>query len=107
MKRIFLSLGFHGRNKEEVMSDIEKAKEIIIAHHSNKEIEFIHNYDYESDNRLECLGEAIKKMGACDEVYFINDWHKYRGCSVEFYICESYNIPHFDINLECNKITLV
>ena len=101
MKKVFLSLGFSGRTKEEIMNDIEKAKEIIIKYNPDEEIEFIHNYDYESDNRLECLGEAIKKMSTCSEVYFIGYWDKYRGCKAEFYICELYNIPRFDISLEC------
>lgn len=96
MKKIFLSLGFSGREKEDVMKDIEKAKSHIssLSQFSNEELEFIHNYDYTGNNRVECLGEAIKKMSTCDIVYFINDWLEHKGCSVEYGVCFMYNIPY-------------
>ena len=94
MKRIFLSLGFSGRSEEKVMEDINNAKEYIKSIHKDEEIEFIHNYYYNGVNRVECLGEAIKKMSACDFVYFINNWSDHKGCVIENNICELYNINH-------------
>ena len=102
-KRVFLSLGFRGRTEEEIMSDIEKAKEIITLEFPDNEFEFIHNYDYNGNNRLECLGEAIKKMSTCDEVYFIVGWKKYKGCNVEHKICRLYNIPHLEVSLRLKR----
>lgn len=103
IKRVFLSLGFRGRTEEEIMSDIEKAKEIIISEFPYDEFEFIHNYDYKSDNRVECLGEAIKKMSTCKIVAFISGWPRYRGCKAEYEICKSYNIPHIEVSLDFKR----
>ena len=100
MKKVFLSLGFKGKTEEQVNNEIEKAKKRIAAYYECGEdlefvnVEFIHNYDYVGVNRVECLGEAIKKMSRCDKVYFINDWFNYNGCSIEKEICELYDISH-------------
>lgn len=95
MKRIFLSLGFHDRLESDILQDISRAKAIISATYS--EVEFVHNYDYQGTSRLDCLGEAIKKMACCDEVYFINNWFNYNGCKIERIICDTYNIPYKSI----------
>lgn len=97
MKKIFLSLGFNGRTEEDVMSDIDNAKKWICSNYPEEEFEFVHNYDYIGGNRIECLGEAIKKMSTCDHVYFINDWFFHKGCMVEKKVCELYKIEHDSI----------
>lgn len=93
MKRIFLSLGFSGRKEEDVRNDIDKAKKLISLDFKNEEIEFVHNYDYIGNNRIECLGEAIKKISTCDCVYFIDNWWKHKGCVIEYEVCKNYEIP--------------
>lgn len=102
--KIFLSLGFSGRSKEEVFMDIGlamiKITDIHVLINDNSEVlQFIHNYDYNGNTRVECLGEAIKKMSACDKVYFINDWENHKGCVIEKKVCELYNIPHESISV--------
>ena len=92
--KIFLSLGFSGRSKEEVLVDISLAMVRISDIHNNELLQFVHNYDYCSENRVECLGEAIKQMSGCDKVYFINNWVEHNGCLIEKKVCELYNIPH-------------
>ena len=54
----------------------------------------MHNFDYVSENRVECLGEAIKQMSTCDFVVFINKWYLHNGCKIEKYVCTYYNIPN-------------
>ena len=102
-KRVFLSLGFRNRTEEEIISDIEQAKNIIISEYPYDEFEFIHNYYYEGDNRVECLGEAIKKMSTCHIAAFISGWPNYRGCKAELEICRSYNIPHIEVSLDFKR----
>lgn len=97
-RRIFLSLGFSGRSEDAIMEEIDKAKEIISKINPEEELEFIHNYEYKGSNRIECLGEAIKKMSTCDIVYFIGHWYKHNGCLIEETVCELYNIPHFSLH---------
>lgn len=94
MKRVFLSLGFSDRPESDVMDDISKAEELITSYYPNEELDFIHNYDYIGHSRVECLGQAIKKMAICDIVYFINDWDKHKGCIIEHKVCELYGIEH-------------
>ena len=98
MKRIFLSLGFRGRSEKDIMKDIYKAEEIITLSYPDEDIEFVHNYDYVGNNSVECLGEAIKKMSTCDEVYFINNWVDHKGCRIENKVCILYAIPYKEIN---------
>ncbi len=93
--KIFLSLGSNNRNKTEAMKFINKAKELIIKSvEDNTDIEFIHNYDYQSNNKVEWLGEAIKKMSHCDVVFFINDFMDYPVSTIEYTICFKYGIEH-------------
>lgn len=104
MKKVFLSLGFNGRTEEEVRNDINKAKELITSFYPNEELEFIHNYDYIGNNKIDCLGEAIKKISTCDIVYFIGDFSNYRGCLIEHKLCILYNMPYCFID---NEITTI
>jgi hypothetical protein len=98
MKKIFLSLGFSGRTKEEIQKEIEAAKDYIKrSYYPDEEVQFVDNYDYAGSNRVECLGEAIKKMSVCDKVYFINNWFSYKGCLIEKKVCYDYNIPNSQI----------
>ena len=99
MMKIFLSLPFSGRTKEEVIQDIENAKELISTKYPDQDLEFIHNYDYEGVNRVECLGEAIKKMATCDKVYLINDWFSHKGCIIEKTVCELYDLHFYTIRV--------
>ena len=93
MKRIFLSLGFSGRTEKDIIEDINFAKTLLVSHY-DEELEIIHNYDYNGNNRVECLGEAIKKLSTCDIVCFINNWRNHKGCVIEKEICKAYDIPY-------------
>lgn len=44
------------------------------------------------------LGESIKRLSEADIVFFVNDWDKFRGCSVEYEIAKSYK--KFCVNIE-------
>lgn len=99
MKRIFLSLGFSGRKDKDVLKDIDQAIKQIKSIIQNEDVEFIHNFSYVGNNRVECLGEAIKKISKCDFVYFISGWQTHKGCIIEYRVCELYNIPHACIKI--------
>ena len=100
MKRVFLSLGMRGRSDDSIIEDIYNAKEFISSkYYPSEQVEFIHNFDYSSNNMVECLGEAIKKMSSCDHAYFINKWYKHDECIIEKHVCELYDIPHTVIKI--------
>lgn len=94
MKKIFLSLGFSGRKEKDIIEDIDYAKALLIAHYENDELEFVHNYYYNGNNKVECLGEAIKKLSTCDLVCFINNWRDHKGCLIEKEVCKLYEISY-------------
>lgn len=103
MKRIFLSLGFRGKGEERILNEIDKMKEKITSYYPNEELEFVHNYFYQGNNRVECLGEALKKMSTCDIVYFLTDdlmYNIFKGCHIEKKVCEIYNITHKFISID-------
>jgi hypothetical protein len=51
----------------------------------------------ERDVRLRCLGRSITMLGSADVVIFAGDWNSAKGCHIEKEICETYNIPIYDI----------
>ena len=99
MIKMFLSLGFNKKTNNEVVDTINRAKETISKYYPGEVLEFVHNYNYMGNNRIECLGEAIKKMSACDIVYFINNWCEHSGCIIEHTVCEYYKIPYTSITV--------
>lgn len=41
------------------------------------------------------MGEDIKRLLTCDGVYFHPNWHKSKGCNVEFTIAMAYKLKIF------------
>lgn len=102
MIKVFISVGMHGRDMEEVRREIEFAEDVIRSAYIDTKIEFVHNLDCvapEGAGRLYCLGEAIKKMADCDVAYFVGDWRRHRGCRIENAVCKEYDITTFGIVL--------
>lgn len=95
--RIFISVGMKGRTDEEIQKDVNDAKEILEQYYARDfDLEIVDNFIEKPENetrRLYCLGEAIKTIGECDAVYFVEGWSNYNGCWVEHSVCDFYNIP--------------
>lgn len=94
VKKVFISVGMSGRKDHEIAFDIDRAYRTVWEM-------FEHNvgiYDNwgcigpTDAGRLWYLGEAIKKLGACDACYFVKGWQNYKGCVIEHKICELYGI---------------
>lgn len=91
--KIFISVPMRGRTDEEIKKEIDKAREILIKKYP--ECEIVDNFIKKpegNDEALYCLGEAIKKLGNCDAVYFCDGWVKARGCLVERSVALAYDI---------------
>lgn len=43
-----------------------------------------------------CLGKVISLFATVDLVVFVDGWESARGCRVEHYVCEQYDIPHIN-----------
>lgn len=100
--RIFISVGMHNREYEDVRREIERLTAYLAFNYDNP-IEIVHNLDCvapEGADRLWYLGEAIKKLGTCDVAYFIKGWDKYRGCRIEKAVCDEYKITSFEASFD-------
>ena len=103
--RIFLSLGMRDRDEKDVLHDIEEATLYAKAMMSSAytECEMVDTYQQEEAPEdagpTYYLGRSIQILGSCDQVWFINDWKNYRGCRVEYEVCKTYGIPHYELDL--------
>ena len=51
------------------------------------------------DSGVWYLGESLKLLAGADLVFFVNDYKKYRGCSVERLVAERYGKFCIDIEV--------
>ena len=94
MKKVFMSVGMNGRNDQDIVQDLDRAGQKIYELFGG-DVGIYHNYDCEGPDyagRLWYLGEAIKKLGACDICYFVKGWQNHKGCRAEYEICKLYGI---------------
>lgn len=96
-EKVFISVGMRGRDDEAIQADIDTARKDILALMPDAEI--VDNFveaPKDNTNRLYCLGEAIKKIGECDIVYFCPGTFNFSGCIIERMVCDKYKIPTID-----------
>lgn len=93
MKRVFISVPMTGRHVKDIQADIEKAQKEYCKKHPNETVCFIHSYSDGNEDivgfvhpELYYLGEAIQKMGTCDEVIYAGGIGPSRGCQVEMLV---------------------
>lgn len=100
MKRlVYLSTPITGKDINEVKKRIENEKERFKSLKTFGDAIYISPFDVCSipDSVLPYeyyLSRCIEIMMKCDVVVFDKQWHKSKGCSVEKYICETYDIHH-------------
>ena len=96
MFKVFISVGMHNRSTEDVIVDIERARnKISRIYRGCGNLQIIDNFNCdapENASRLYYLGEAIKKLGECDVCYFCKGWQNHKGCLIEMEICKLYRI---------------
>lgn len=97
--KVFISIPMRDKTNFEIMTDIEKAKNEIRKRSDFKDIknlEFVDSFrpdNKEKSTPKKLLAESLNLLADCDYVYFDVNWEKYRGCKVEHYFAEKYNIP--------------
>ena len=101
MKKVFVSVPFNGRTKEDIEKELAKVakeyKEFVDEFESDPnakdKIIFVDNF-YLTNMQVEIgkskkhpdlwfLGLALQKMSDCDDVAFSKDWPKANGCKLE------------------------
>ena len=97
MKKIYLSVPIEGLNDAEVQANIDFFKQYL-----TEEDEAIDNFITipEGSLKLYGLGEGIKKIGECDEVWMHPNWRYYRECYVEYTAAYMYDISILDFSNE-------
>ena len=103
---VFISLPMSGIDDELVKANIERAKEayLAITKLDISQVAFLNNIDADDNDSIDqhhlpvwYLGEALKKLSTCDEVFFWGNWRKARGCMIEHEVCTLYDIPAISI----------
>ena len=106
--KVFMSIGFRNKTEEQVRNELKKAEQRAKEKFPElAEAVFVHNYNYSFDGyeihehtrSLMNLSAAIKRMSRCDAVLLINNWPDYRGCCIEHYIVDAYNIKCYEISV--------
>lgn len=111
--RIFLSLGMRGRDEKDVLHDIEEATRYAKSMYARSytECEVITTYSQEKAPEdagpTYYLGKSIQVLDGCDQVWFINDWHNYRGCLIEHEVCKAYDIPCYVLDLRTVRLRII
>lgn len=97
--KVMISLPMNGRKTDEIKERIKKLKEKFAKYH----IEVVDSFLTEEANTnlrnqsVFYLGRTIQNfLSDVDAVYFDDGWEKARGCKIERYICEEYDIMILD-----------
>ena len=101
---VFISLPMAGKTMEGLKDDIRKAKAAYFEMNPEKDISrvafitgidneeppfWMEDYDRQS---VWYLGQSIRKMSMCDEIFFYGKWRDFRGCRMEHEACELYGL---------------
>lgn len=104
MRKIFLSVPMKDLTKEEIQANIDWFKPYL-----TDEDEPVNNIIEvpEGSPRLYGLGEAIKKLGDCDEVWMHPNWRFHNGCHIEHETALLYGITVHDFFYERTRQRLL
>lgn len=95
--KVFLSHKMSGLEEKAVMRIRYQALEYLIEKYGNN-IELIDNYHHEdvpeNAGRIWHLGTSIRMMEEADLILFCPGWNSAKGCKIERYICDVYNLEH-------------
>lgn len=97
--RVFIAQPMNGLTNEQIISDREKATEIITKLFPDESIQVIDNLQFDTNEfdklrhaRIGYLGNSIKMLADADASYFVEGWREARGCNVEHLVCVEYGI---------------
>ena len=90
---VFISFPMNGKSYDEIVCErnsiINRCKEFLSddAHYIDTVVKEL------TEEPLYYLGKAIEALSYADIAVFANDWHKARGCNIEYLCAEEYNVP--------------
>lgn len=98
--KIFISQPMRDKTDEEILEERNHIVNFIKVFYGLDSVDVIDSFFKDFDPNAmptDFLGESIKLLGRADLVVFAEGWENYRGCMVEHYVCNRYNIPIFEI----------
>lgn len=84
-----------GKSYVEIINERERAaKEVNDYLSCFDDVEILDSLvlDYDGENALFCLSQAIAVLSQADVAYFLNGYEKARGCLIEEMCCKKYGI---------------
>lgn len=99
--KVFLCVAMSDRSNEEILNDLDVMRvtiaEAVNAAGHEVELEFVDNFDCVrpegNTQKAYFIGEAIKKLGDCDVLFYMPKARKQPGCQTEIDYCRNYGIP--------------
>lgn len=97
MRRLFVSQPMRGKTQEEIIEQRDKAIEKL-SRRLNEGFEVAETYFTEDgpkdvkNSGIYWLGKSLELLSECDLALFIGNWYNYRGCEIEYRVCEKYGI---------------
>lgn len=111
---VFLSEPFTGLSPAELeanhMNDICNLFAKVYTKDSKKPINVITMYDIDTSKDVsivQSLGKDIEMIGRCDMVVFGRGSMGSKGCTIERYVVEEYDIPYIDLTTGCASPILI
>ena len=106
--KLFVSLPMHDRYEEDIREEMEGIRNLI-EQEFETEVELIDSVRHGEPpadilHRNWYLGQSISKLAQANVVAFAPEWRNAHGCIIERMVCDFYNIPFIDINLDENYI---
>ena len=100
MLKILISQPMHGLTLEQIKKNREKCINIIDKYLSKNEYYILDNIREDEINiaknmensRVYMLGNSISLLGNANLVIFLKGWEDSKGCIVEDFVCEQYDI---------------
>lgn len=95
---VFISMPLNGKTFEEIEKRFGEIQDILKRKFPHEEITIIDSL-WKKDKRspVWCLGYNIMAMSNADLIVFDKNWHKARGCNIEFDICAYYGFRFMEI----------
>ena len=97
--KIFISQPMNGKTEEEILKERYEAIKCIKndLECMGQDIEIIDSYfeDYNPNEGcipLKYLAKSLELLADADIALFIGEWHKYRGCKIEYECAKQYGI---------------
>ena len=90
-KKVMISQPMRGKTEEQIREERADVERRLLADGFEVVDTFIfEEVPTDSDVAMFYLGKSIELMSTVDIVYFMQGWHKARGCMIEHAVCQQY-----------------